>query len=63
MVVGDFRLFDQREENVGSEALDFEVELLGDLALLETLVDAPDVLPERRIVVVLDAVVGPIDKI
>lgn len=50
---------DEREQDVGRERLDLEVEVLGDLALLEALVDAPDVFAERGVVVVLDAVVGP----
>ena len=57
LAVSNFGLFDQREEDVSREALDFEIELFGDLALLETLVDASDVLAKGRIVIVLDAIV------
>ena len=57
--VGDLGLLDQGKEDVGGEGLDLEVELLGDLALLEALVDSSDVLAQGRIVIILDAVVGP----
>lgn len=33
--------------------------MLGDLALLQALVDPSNVLPQRGVVVILDAVVGP----
>lgn len=55
----DFAFVDKCEEDVGGESLDSEVEFFGNLALLESLVDASDVLPEGRVIIVLDAVVGP----
>jgi len=39
-------VLNQREENIGGESLDLEVQLLGHLALLERLVNPADMLPE-----------------
>lgn len=57
--VTDFTVLHKGEQDVCSERLDLEIELPGDLALLEALVDAPDVLPEGGVVIIFDAVVGP----
>ena len=57
--VADLALLDEGKEDVGGECLDLEVELFGDLALLEALVDPPNVLAEGRVVVIFNAVVRP----
>ena len=57
LTIRDFLFFDQWEQDVSREALDLQVELLGHLALFQALVDAPDVLSECWIVIVLDAIV------
>ena len=59
LLVRDLRIFHQREENVCRQVFHLQAELLGDLTLLEALVDASNVLAQCRIVVVLDAVVAP----
>ena len=59
LMIGDLAVLDQREQNVGSQVFHFQIKLLRDLALLEALVDAPDVLAQGRVVIVLDAVVAP----
>ena len=55
-----FAILDQREQNVGGQRLDLQIQLLGHLALLEALVDAPDVLAQSRIIIIFDAVVRPV---
>ena len=57
LAVSNFGLFDQGEQDVGRETFDFEIQLLGNLALFETFIDASDVLSKGRIVIVLDAIV------
>ena len=58
-----FAILDQREQDVGGQRLDLQIQLLGHLALLEALVDAPDVLAQSRIIIIFDAVVRPIFNI
>lgn len=50
-------LLNQRKQDVRSQGLHPQVELLGYLALLQGLVDPSDVLSEGGVVVILDAVV------
>jgi hypothetical protein len=60
LIVLNFTIFYQRKQNVSSESLDFEVEPLSDLALLQALVNSADMLPEGRIIIIFDTVVRSI---
>jgi hypothetical protein len=61
--IRDSCFFDQRKQNVSRQRFNLEVKLLSNLALLKALVDAPDVLPEGGIVVILNAVIRPKSKV
>ena len=55
--VTDLPIFHQWKQDVCCQSLHFQVQLLGNLTLLQTLVNTPDVLAKGRVVVVLDTVV------
>lgn len=55
--VADFAVLNQWKQHVSCQSLHLQVENLGDLALLQTLVDPADMLPESGIVIVLYAVI------
>jgi hypothetical protein len=56
----ELALLDQWEQDVSSQCLHFEVEMLGHLALLQAFVYSSDVLSKGRVIIVFDAVVGSI---
>lgn len=58
--VADLAVLHQRKQDISCQSPHLQVQNFGDLALLQTLVYPSDVLPESRVVVVLDAVVGSI---
>lgn len=58
-IVGQLPILDELVELLGRDVLKLKVEALGRLALFQVLVDATQVLPERRVVVVFDAVIRP----
>ena len=62
-MVLDLALLDHGEQEIRSQSLDLHAQVLGHLALLQALVDPPDVLPKRRVVVILDAVVRPASEL
>ena len=55
--VADFAILNQWKQHISCQSLHLQVENLGDLALLQTLVDPADMLPESGIVIVLYAVI------
>ena len=61
--IGDFAIFNKRKQDVCRESLHFQVELLGNLALLQALVDPPDMLSQCGVIVVFNAVVRPISYV
>ena len=55
--IADFAVLNQRKQHISCQSLHLQVENLGNLALLQTLVDPADMLPESGIVIVLYAVI------
>ena len=60
LIVINFTILDQREQNISGESLYFHIEPLSDLALLKTLIDPSDMLPEGRVIIILNAIIGSI---
>ena len=58
LLVGELVLFDEWEQNIGRERLAPQVQLLRDLTLLEAFINPPDVLTQRAIIIILDAIVA-----
>jgi hypothetical protein len=55
--VADFAVLNKWKQHISCQSFHLQVEHLGDLALLQTLVDPADMLPESGIVIVLYAVI------
>jgi hypothetical protein len=60
LIVINFTILDQWEQNISGESLYLHIEPLCDLALLETFVDPSDMLPEGRVIIILNAIIGSI---
>lgn len=46
LIVLNFIIFNQRKQNISGESLNFKIEPFCHLALLQTLVNPPDMLPQ-----------------
>jgi len=60
LAVLDLIIFNQRKENICGQSLHLQIQLLCNLALLETLINPPNMLSECGVIIVFDAVIRSI---